>query len=220
MADNFYVDEHSSTGGAGLGLGEFGALKPGWGGGGGSGGNSGNWGSDPKDANNDEWWWLWVGDAPYLKIDWDGALLTDGGPHLLIGEKTCTEMPSVLIFGEGTEAHRHARCMRCELSDPDREFVIVRAPADSTSDFSVAGYIMNAHAGTFQLRARWQGGHYNYALIRRMDFAVYGIRVGFRMVPLGGWADIATIQFTADRAVYVNGVRGDFNGNAAFVEKT
>ncbi len=211
MADYYKDERPGAGGGSGVGGGSWNTpgggtgVKPGWGGNGGNGTKG--------------WWWLWGGGAgaPYLKVSPEGYLLIDQTPHLLTGSGQCRPIPSLLVYLDGAEQHKHAGCVLCKLSD-SRSLIIRRASVGASSLFSVAGYVSPISLGTFKLSVRWQGGHYDYSKMSRMAFRVFGVTIQARKISLSGWNDVATIIIKENNTIYVNGIKGSIRGNSRFLD--
>lgn len=220
MADDFYRDEHPSEPGGGGGGGSGGGSGGGWSGGGGGsgGGGSGGLTGDWRPGEDEPWTgrWIWEDDdgpsLPYLRLSENGELLYDDDGYLLIGTERCKMCPAVLMFLD-KESVSHLDCILCRLGGTTRRF-----QTGVFSDlFLRYGMFSWQIPGKFELQAKWQAGHYDYTKLSEVDLKIYGVSFGPVALPLNAWRRIATIEVTED-SVYVNGIKGDVNGNSKFLE--
>lgn len=231
MADeeDFFLDERPGTSAP--------EITPEWedpgsgggggGGGGGSGGGGGGWGPGYGGIG---WWYPGSGsggpeepvppvaepvevkkdpeNAKILKRSHAGMLLRCASGHLLLGDLTCDPDPHLLLWirGEGCTAHR--QCVLVRLSDGRASFDGT-PPQDPPEEGAVL--VLCKHLflqeGEFTLSVRWQGGHYDHALVREMRISFFGVDLGWTVYPLS-WITAATVRITREGQVFVNGIEG------------
>lgn len=211
MNDDFYVDEkHGNTGGAGTG-----GMGPGsggggfWGGGGGGGspgsdgsGGGGNprpsWSSDdpnqPEESESDPEWIPVRRNAPALKLSSDGRLMMNGR-SLLLGTYVC-EVPPLIEVSIADRTHERCVLIRCGRP------VIKKEKKDAADP--LRWLLSDFRTGVFTLEMRWQGGHWDYAALNRMEISVFGISLGNRQIALSSWQKIATVKITGEGLIYIN----------------
>lgn len=232
MSDEYYKDERPDDGSGGGGGGEGpgggggGGSGGSWGGGGNSGGGGGGgtkpeWGGDDPDKPDDEpdepeWGHNVVGlNLPYLKTSKSGYLLSDKNGFLLTGSFQCTLPPPLIVeVGDGEEARKHLDCVLCGLTDSRRSFRIDK----NISVNALYGYFSWARPGKFGIMMKWQSGHYDYAKLNKVRIAVYGVDLGWTIIPLTAWKSVVQIEITTDYKVYVNNIRGRLDGNSIFMD--
>ncbi len=238
MADEFYRDERPKDptgGGDPGGPSGGGAGGGGWGGGGG-GGSTGGWG----------WTWGWGGGGgggpgpeepeepepgdqeeplkisiPLLKISRYGLLLTDFSKRLLTGSLDCSIVPAMVAYISGDEKREHTDCVLIRITDFMRKFSLeypVKSEPEHASRPDIVGRFSWSRKGTFRVQAKWQAGHYSHAAVHNVKFIIYGVSTGYLTLPLTSWSDIAVITITDDYQVFVNKIKGRFNGNSPYVE--
>lgn len=209
MNDEFFWDEHPP---------DYGWVPPVRPPGGGGGGDvtwvivepepepepeSPEWDTEPAGAN-----------LPLLKTCPDGSLLTDGvSPELLTGSLICDWPPQLLIWLYGKDAKKHARCLIVRCS---RTLTLSSGKAKN-GGAALAGNFDWIQPGTFELSAKWQAGHYDYAEINTARFAAFGVDLGYRVLPLGDYVKVMTVHITDNYEIYVNDIRGALDGNNIFL---
>ena len=229
--EEFYRDEHpqeeepGSGGGSGDDSHDWGESWGSGGGGGGGGSSGGNWGygwgsgAGSPAGDDDEMKAEWGGEeilfnVPVLKTSKSGYLLSDHAGILFSGDLQCLlDPPLVIRIADGDEAEKHLDCVLAKLSDPFRTFTLEvpreedRREQDKGANI-LYGSFSWARPGKFNLLMRWQGGHYDYAILHDMKIEVYGISLGWVTVPLSAWREIATVEITEKYLVYVNHLKG------------
>lgn len=186
-----------------------GGLSGGWGGGGdgggGGGGLSGGWGDVPDNTS-----------YRYLKTSESGYLCCAGG-RILTGTLTCLRIPALIVHFETDGDNDHSKCALFILTDSRKtSFKAVETKRETMT--KIYGY-WNFKPGKFMLRARWQGGHYDYGAIWSMRIIVYGVDLGWRRIPLTRYADIASVEITSESRIYVNHLAAHVDGNAPYMEE-
>ena len=72
--------------------------------------------------------------------------------------------------------------------------------------------------GEFELKLKWQSGHYPHASIGNMRVALFGVDLGEpRLSRIGSWRNVATISIDEDYKITINGLYGTINGNAQYL---
>lgn len=180
----------------------------GWGGGDGGGvdgGMNGGWNGALKPSYR------------YLKTSESGYLCCAGG-RILTGTLTCLRIPALIVqFETDGGDHDHSKCALFTLTD-SRPVSLKKIETEREMLTRIFGY-WNFKPGKFLLRARWQGGHYDYGAIWSMRIIVYGVDLGWRRIPLTHYADIASVEITTTGKVYVNHLAARVDGNAPYMEE-
>ena len=183
----------------------------------------GGWGGDSSGGEPSGGGWGDSGPkiAPWgLNLTQSGALFCDADGMLVTCRQRCKVIPAMLIYIAGENASAHRRCVLCRTSDPDRELELQAAAAyDGTSATPAltAGWPIGA-PGSYRVRAKWQGGHYDHSKIFAMRFVIYGVSTGWMTIPLTRWRDIATVAVDDLHRLVVNGVPAKRAGNLTYLE--
>ena len=233
MSEEYYRDEWpadvdpgsvgGSSGGGGGGAGGSGGSGGGgggsWGGGGGSG-TSGNWGTTPQPSDDGEevidGEWGGSGNVAYLKKNTSGYLLKHDN-YLLTGTLHCRIAPQLIIWIGTDSRYDHRDCVLTSLSP------IRRYKRDDLKDWieqpqkSILAYRIDWMPGEFEVRLKWQSGHYPHASIGNMSVALFGVDLGEQVIPIGSWRNVATISIDEDFKITINGMVGYINGNAQYL---
>ena len=71
--------------------------------------------------------------------------------------------------------------------------------------------------GSYEISARWQAGHYDYAEISAARIMIFGVDLGTVTLPISRRIRIAKIDVLEDLTIYVNDIRGSLGGNLRFL---
>lgn len=225
MINEFYRNERPGETGGGSGGGGGGGF---WGGGGGGGGGGSgsihqdSWSEDSSSSSGEEqssWSDL---NSPLLKVCPDGFLLTDGvAPELLTGSAMCHWPPAVIGWISGDKDHKHYDCLLL-VADKVDAFQLKSNPQITEQQLAggmcMYGFLKWFKPGVITFSAKWQAGHYDHGKISRARFAVFGVDLGYRVLALKKYITVFTIKITENYEIYVNSLRGSFDGNKKFLE--
>lgn len=200
------------------------------------GGSSGSWEGEPQPDPGD---WVpptgsgsggsWGGGRdpvkpvpglPRLNRTASGALLADADGRILRCRQSCRAIPALLAFLNREDAG-HGRCILVSSSDPQRPVSVSTwsGTADSGATVAAVASWPFGGPGSYQIRAKWQRGHYDYNEISRAKFIVYGVSTGWVRLPIsGGWTTIATVVVAENFRITVNGSPGSITGNKPYLE--
>ena len=197
----FYYDERPGTPHAQWGSPGGTGGMPGGSWGSGSSGTSGGgttppvWEEDEKDI------------ASFLRLDDRGFLRLDEPDFLLGGTRSCLLAPEIIVFLQ-EEARFHMRCILLRLGENTLSL-------QSASNYSFARF--EPAPGSYEISARWQAGHYDYAEISAARILICGVDLGTVTLPLSRRIRIAKIDILEDLTIYVNDIRGSLGGNLRFL---
>ncbi len=220
--NEFYRDEHPETenisGGWGGGSSGGGG---GWGGGGGGGGgggdgNGGGWGGggnlgfdfSPSPAN------------VALNLTSGGDLLLDGDGNLVLCGQSCVTVPALIAYLTGEDCDSHWDCVLCKTTSSIRPAKLKRisGAASRESQPVLMSYWPLGEPGSYEIRAKWQEGHYDHREVKSVRFVIYGVSTGWQTLPLSRYQTIATVVVGEDYRITVNGQPAKLTGNRSILE--
>lgn len=180
-----------------------------WSGGGSAPG--GGWGTTPGagDVNGE---WGGSGNVAYLKKNTSGYLLKHDN-YLLTGTLHCRIAPQLIIWIGTDSRYDHRDCILTQLSP------VRRYKRDDLKEWieqppkSILAYRIDWMPGEFEVRLKWQAGHYPHASIGTMRVALFGVDLGEQVIPIGSWRNVATINIDEEYKITINGIIGKINGN-------
>ena len=152
----------------------------------------------------------------YLKLSESGYLLKHDN-YLLTGTLHCRIAPQLIIWIGTDNRYDHRDCVLTSLSP------IRRYKRDDLKDWieqpqkSILAYRIDWMPGEFEVRLKWQSGHYPHASIGNMRVALFGIDLGEQVIPIGSWRNVATISIDEDYKITINDMIGYINGNAQYL---
>lgn len=157
----------------------------------------------------------------FLKVV-DGFLVNDGkSSELLSGSWNCRWPPPVIGWISGDNEHIHTDCLLIK-TDVEKAFVQLPNPPLSETQWKsgmcIWGYLPRLKPGTINFSGKWQSGHFDHAKILRVRFAVLGVDLSYKALPLQSFVPLFTITVSDDYNIYVNNIRGSFSGNGKFLE--
>ena len=149
-----------------------------------------------------------------------GALLADADGRIVFCRQSCPETPPLAAYIAGENTRGHGRCILIATSDPMRPASYSSWTGHDGTPATVAAIASwpLGPPGDYRIRARWQGGHYDYEKISQVKFLIYGISTGWLTLPLSGWATIATVIVADNYMITVNGQPGLRTGNKQLLE--
>lgn len=221
-------DDHVSGGGGGGGGGGAGGLGGGaWWDGGGSetgGGTGPEWVYDDLSVKSD---------YTALRISAGGRLMQDDPRGLIHCGRLCPYIPPLLVYirGESDEVdvQKHRRCalIRLVYLDNCGRYLYDDAPVDVSGmgpgdgdneekdgiPAYVGGFPLCEPEEKLEVYARWQGGHWKREDVRDMRIFLFGVDIGWSVVPVDNWKRMATITVDETFHIRVNGISAKLGGN-------
>ena len=175
----------------------------------------GDWGTTPGagDVNGE---WDGRGNVEYLKLSESGYLLKADN-YLLTGTLHCRIAPQLIIWIGTDSRYDHRDCILAQLSP------VRRYKKDDLKEWieqppkSMLAYRIDWMSGEFELKLKWQSGHYPHSSIGNMRVALFGVDIGDIVIPLTSWKSVATITISEDYEILVNGIVGYINGNTQYL---
>lgn len=205
MNEPYWNEKHNSSGNWGSGGGGSGSGGGGGGSGGGGSGSTAGWGEN----DNAETLPQWGGpNLPFLKIGDSGELLSDHiSKYLLIGSASCAVSPHLIMLLNGNSGASHRQCVLWRCSNNRVQF------SNNTN-----AWFEHLRPGEYLFEAKFQAGHWNHAETSGARFIVFGVDIGFLVLPLrvGQYREIFTLKITENFTIYVNSICGTVHGNEKF----
>lgn len=227
MNPDLYINERPIDEG---GSAEGGGGAPSWSGPSGSGPA---WGGGEGTEDTPEWVYKDLSakaDYDALRSSAGGRLMQDDPRGLICCAQLCPYIPPILVYIRGDEGENtaaHSRCVLIQLAYRDNcgRYVYENVPLDAIGfagewekkeGATVAwfgGFLLCEPEESVDVFARWQGGHFDHKTIREMRIFLFGVDLGWRVMPLNGWKRVATVTVDETFHIRSNGFWAKLAGN-------